>query len=161
MSYILYGYEREREELEEILLRGFQQGSPSWRVLAQRSGIKLISDPDGDNTHGCHWYVFQNESWYHDPAQRAQFLGAPVDFLLQHGYVEVQQPIKEDVVSYFSYDDQIHTTHSARFTSDETVCSKFGRYGPTAEHALELVPYPYGDYVRFFRKVEEPEKPQQ
>lgn len=72
------------------------------------------------------------------------------------GYFEVENPLEEDLAIYFdgTTEENIFVgefKHIGRISSNELVISKWG-CGDVYLHSPELVPWQYGETLKFFRK---------
>lgn len=75
---------------------------------------------------------------------------------LPRGYFEVENPREEDLATYYDVTEVEDIligefTHVGRFSSNGLVVSKWG-YGDVYLHSPELVPWEYGETLKFFRK---------
>lgn len=74
------------------------------------------------------------------------------------GYYEVENPLEEDLAIYFEGVTEGNLfigelEHVGRFYSNGKVISKWG-CGDVYLHSPELVPWEYGETLKFFRKIE-------
>ena len=140
---------KKRQDIEQLIVEGkFDEigNLPDFTIFE-------IRDPkeDTEKEYGCVTWVFSG-----DKKKVEEFTSNP---LSPPGYVEVQNPQTNDLVSYFRK-GRFHrcilqpdvSTHLGVYISNWNIRSKF-RESHVYEHFLRDVPAMYGTEVKFFRKT--------
>lgn len=99
----------------------------------------------------CFTYCFDN-----NPPKWVPSLNPRDVIPVPSGYLEVENPREEDLAMYYNITEEEDIligefAHVGRFSSNELVISKWG-YGDVYLHSPELVPWQYGETLKFFRK---------
>jgi acetolactate synthase regulatory subunit len=118
---------------------------------AMRDHLGHEDDPERCVAHA--FDTMQQESWAKSKIELKKVWRNPNRLITEHGYQPVTDtPMAGDLAMYgFSTDGAASVNHYGVLQEDGKIRSKFTT-GPVVDHELHLIPYPFGDEVRFLRK---------